>query len=90
MALAANANNANTGMDDSQSETGADMAPLFDIHASVQDYGITGEVKVIPYTKIISSRPAGADTNFQNSQFDVSNNRFKRHSLLFMNISVTW
>ena len=37
MALAANANNANTGMDDSQSETGADMAPLFDIHASVQD-----------------------------------------------------
>ena len=90
MALAANANNANTGMDDSQSETGADMAPLFDIHASVQDYGITGEVKVIPYTKVISSRPAGADTNFQNSQFNVSNSRFKRHSLLFMNISVTW
>lgn len=53
MELAANANNANTGMDDSQSETGADMAPLFDIHASVQDYEITGEVKVIPYTKII-------------------------------------
>lgn len=52
MALAANANNANTGMDDSQSETGADMAPLFDIHASVQDYGITGEVRVVPYTKI--------------------------------------
>ncbi len=52
MALAANANNANTGMDDSQRETGADMAPLFDIHASVQDYGITGEVRVVPYTKI--------------------------------------
>ena len=90
MELAANANNANTGMDDSQSETGADMAPLFDIHASVQDYGITAEVKVIPYTKIISSRPAGADTNFQSSQSDVPNSRSKRYSLLFINISVTW
>ena len=45
MALAANANNANTGMDDSQSETGADMAPLFDIHASVQDYGLQVRLK---------------------------------------------
>ncbi len=50
--LAGNANNANVGMDEEGEETGVDMAPLFDIHAEVQDYGMVGNVKLVTYTAI--------------------------------------
>lgn len=52
MMLAENANNANIGMEESDNETGADMAPLFNINPEVQDYGMVGTVKLITYTKI--------------------------------------
>lgn len=52
MALADNANNANLSGDGSDPEAGADMAPLFDIHAEVKDYGMVGEVKLITYRKV--------------------------------------
>lgn len=51
MELASSANNANMGNDENEEKAGADMAPLFDIHASVQDYGISGEVSLVMYTK---------------------------------------
>lgn len=52
MMLAENANNANIGMEGADKETGADMAPLFNINPEVQDYGMVGTVKLITYTKI--------------------------------------
>ena len=52
MALAANANNANAGMEENQAEAGADPAALFNVHTTVVDYGMTGEVKLITYTRI--------------------------------------
>ena len=50
MALAANANNANAGMEENQAEAGADPAALFSVHTTVVDYGMTGEVKLLTYT----------------------------------------
>ena len=50
MALAANANNANAGMEENQAEAGADPAALFNVHTTVVDYGMTGEVKLLTYT----------------------------------------
>ncbi|MCM1135448.1 MAG: hypothetical protein NC400_07710 [Clostridium sp.] len=52
MALADNANNANVSGESSEAEAGADMAPLFDIHAEVKDYGMVGEVKLVTYKKV--------------------------------------
>ena len=52
MALAANANNANVGMEENQAEAGEDSMPLFDVHTTVVDYGMVGEVKLITYTKV--------------------------------------
>ena len=52
MALAANANNANVGMEENQAEAGAESMPLFDVHTTVADYGMVGEVKLITYTKV--------------------------------------
>lgn len=52
MMLAENANNANIGMEEADKETGADMAPLFNINPEVQNYGMVGTVKLITYTKI--------------------------------------
>lgn len=52
MALADNANNANISSEDAQNEAGADMAPLFDVHAEIKEYGMVGEVKLITYTKV--------------------------------------
>lgn len=51
-ALAENANNANLGTESEDETPGADMAPLFEIHAEVKDYGMVGEVKIITYTKV--------------------------------------
>lgn len=52
MALAANANNANAGMEENQAEAGADPAALFNVHTTVVDYGMTGEVKLLTYTSV--------------------------------------
>lgn len=52
MALAANANNANVGMEENQAESGEEAMPLFDVHTTVADYGMVGAVRLITYTKV--------------------------------------
>ena len=50
MALAENSNNANvTGEGQAPEEEPADMAILFQVRASLKDYGLTGPVVLEPY-----------------------------------------